>query len=260
MAEGTGTELRDLIPGVIAVAAFVLLVVFLAGMRIWTKGRFSLESREIVAAVVAVGLGLFVFGVVTEITFGDVRIVRAVRDAASASVSVDQLALQFEPSEVEAKGASGLIPALIENETSALSFQLGSDRYVPSVVMRYLEELTKEPYLRFLVFNDQVGRLVGVADARAVAEEFRQSEAVLDAKALTAWINGSDIEQLRGLPDFVDGGEALLANVSTRDALSVMLKRNAERLPVVDETGRFLGIAYRAQLVSTILIALSDAS
>ena len=73
-------------PSLIAIVAFAAIVVLLAGARIASKGRFTIESKEIVAAVVAVGLGLFVFGEVSEIAFGDIRLVRSVKAAAATLV------------------------------------------------------------------------------------------------------------------------------------------------------------------------------
>ncbi len=57
----------------------------------------------------------------------------------------------------------------------------------------------------------------------------------------------------------MDATESLSSKTTTRDALSMMLERNVEQIPVIDEVGHFQGIAYRAQLMGTILMALAAA-
>ena len=251
----------------VSIVVFFILVVTLAGMRIASSGRFTIESREIVAAVVTVGLGLFVFGEVTEIAYGDVRLVRTIKKAAATPVKervADMLtdefseeSLQFESATTEAKGSPELIPKLIDTKATALSFQLGSDYYVGWVVAQYVNELTRAPYLRHLVFNDSGGRLVAIADARAIAVEFARLDGDVAAERLTDWIANADIGALRRLPGFVHVDDALSADLSTREALEKMLQGNSEELPVVDE-GRFVGIARRTILMGAILMALTD--
>lgn len=251
----------------ISIAGFLLLVAFLAGIRIASKGRFTIESREILAATAVIGLGLFVFGEITEIAFGDIRLIRSIKQAAATPVSdrvgqqqTDEIRediLEFEEVEVEVKGAPERIPRLIETKATALSFQLGSPYYVAWVVAQYLDELTKAPFLRYLVFNDQQGRMVAIADARAIAARFDANDPTLSPEKLTDWIKEADIARLSRLPGYIDADWALTANTNTREALSVMLERNVESLPVINDSGRFIGVTYRSQLVGTILMALT---
>lgn len=254
----------------IAIGAFAAIVLLLAGARIASKDRFTIESKEIVAAVVAVGLGLFVFGEVSEIAFGDIRLVRAVKEAAATPVGArvgegkteqfSAATLEFDEVVPEAKRAPDQIPRLIETKASALSFQVGSDDDVAWVVARYVNELTKAPYLRYIVFNDSNGLMVAMADARAIAERFQAGDPALTPDALTRWIEDADRERLRGLPGYIDAADALPGTLSTRDALAAFLERDSADLPVIDETGRFIGVAHRAQLMGTILMALTDSS
>ena len=114
----------------IAIGAFAAIVLLLAGARIASKDRFTIESKEIVAAVVAVGLGLFVFGEVSEIAFGDIRLVRAIKEAAATPVGarvgegkteqISAATLEFDEVVPETKGAPDRIPRLIETKASAL--------------------------------------------------------------------------------------------------------------------------------------------
>ena len=147
----------------------------------------------------------------------------------------------------EEKGAPDRIPILIETKASALSFQIGSDYYVAWVVAQYVGELTKAPYLRYIVFNDSSGLMVGMANARAIAERCETGDPMLTPDDLTRWIEDDDRERLRGLPGYIDAV----------DVLAVILERDTADLPVVDQAGRFIGVAHRAQLMGTIRMSLT---
>ena len=83
---------------VLSVGAFVLFAVLLAFVRVRSEGRFTVETREITAAVVAVAIGLLLFGELDEIAFGDLRIARKISEEADKSV-VDRIA--FSPTTVK---------------------------------------------------------------------------------------------------------------------------------------------------------------
>lgn len=252
----------------LSIGGFVLLVAVLAALRIYSQGRVTIEIKEIVAAVAVVGLALFVFGEISEIVLGELKLVRALKEAEATSVEdrLPQLAtkrlssetLVFEEEETQAKGASTRIPVLIETQATALSFELGSEYYVARVVADYLLQLTEAPHLRYLVFNDHQGRLVGIADARAIAARFRApNRATVTPNQLTDWIEQADINALSLLPGFVSAEVAIQVSASTRQALNFMVQEHAELLPVVDAAGVFKGIVHRDQLVLAILNALT---
>ena len=71
---------------VFTIAAFVVIIAALAALRIYSGGRLTVEIKEIVAAISVVGLGLFVLGEVTEIAFGDIKLVRRVEEAENTNV------------------------------------------------------------------------------------------------------------------------------------------------------------------------------
>ncbi|CAB5122288.1 hypothetical protein D3OALGA1CA_2655 [Olavius algarvensis associated proteobacterium Delta 3] len=250
-----------------SLALFFGLVVLLAFLRIKTAGRFTIETREIVAAIVVVGLVLFVSGEIKEIAFGDVRLIREIKKAAKAPVKenvatrqVDTISsntLRFEESRTGTKGSVERIPMLIETKADALSFQLGSDYYVASAIAMYLEELTKAPFLQYLVFTNPKGEFVGVADARAIAEQFAPGDSSLTPRQLTRAIQNANIAWLRQLPGYIGANDALSAGLSTREALSQMLERNVDKLPVIDGAKQFIGVAYQSQLMGNILMAIT---
>lgn len=246
---------------------FLVLVVLLAFLRIRTGGRFTIETREIVAAIVVVGLVLFVSGEIKEIAFGDVRLVRDIKKAAGTPVKenvasrqinkISESTLLYEEARTETKGPVTRIPKLIDTKADALSFQLGSEYYVASAIAMYLEELTKAPFLRYLVFTNRQGEFLGMADARAIADRFHFRDGVLTPDRLTDAIENSKGAELRKLPGYIRADEALPASLSTREALSRMLARNVDKLPVIDGAKQFVGVAYQNQLMGNILMAIT---
>ena len=143
---------------IISLGVFLSLVLVLSFLRIKSAGRFTVETREIVAAVVVVGLFLFVSGEIKEIAFGDVRLVREIKKAADklvkdnvANQQVDTLTketVMYDETESQAKGPVTRIPKLIETKAEALSLQLRSQYYVAAAVAKYIEQLTKAPFLK----------------------------------------------------------------------------------------------------------------
>lgn len=248
---------------ILTIAAFVVLIAALAALRIYSNGRLTVEIKEIVAAISVVGLGLFVLGEVTEIAFGDIKLVRRVEDAKNTKVR-DRIpegtsVLVFERQHTDEKAGPAAIPKFIETKVTALSYRLGSNYYVASMVAQYLLALTDEPYLRFIVFNDDQERLKGIADARAIASAFRSKSEHLTPELLTNYIKTGNIEELGKLPGFVSSDLAVKDSATTRQALDRIVQNHAELLPVVNESGAFRGIVYRDQLVLAILDAFSGA-
>lgn len=246
---------------VLSIAAFVVLIAGLAALRIYSQGRITIEVKEIVAAIAVVGLGLFVLGEVTEVAFGDVKLVRRVKEAQDERVEsrIPDTAstVVFEEQHTDAKGGPGLIPGLIDSRVTALSFTLGGDYYVPKYVAQYLLDLTEAPYLRYVVFNDDQGRLVGIADPRTIATAFRTDSEELTPERLTQLIKTDNVKALRTLPGFIAVDRAVQDSTTTREALDLMVQRHAALLPVIDTSGAFKGIVHEDKLVLAILHALT---
>ena len=110
---------------IISLGVFLSLVLVLSFLRIKSSGRFTVETREIVAAAVVVGLFLFVSGEIKEIAFGDVRLVREIKKAADklvkdnvANQQVDTLTketVMYDETQPQAKDSVERIPKLIRH-------------------------------------------------------------------------------------------------------------------------------------------------
>ncbi len=247
---------------VLSVGAFVSFALLLALVRMRSGGKFTVETREIAAAVVAVGIGLFLFGEFDEIAYGDFRLVRKISAEANTPAG-DRIAnkltiLNYEPISQQArKEGAGAIERYLKSGVEALSFDLGKKNYyVPGVVRQYIERLTKGPYLKYIVFYEPSGKMKAVADARAIAAHFRTPDAKLTPRLLTDWIAKPDLARLKGLPGYV---EPVGVKSSTREALTKMLQFDADFVPIMDEQGRFVGVARGSQLIGRLVNALAAA-
>lgn len=250
-----------------AVIVFVGLAILLPYLRTKSGGSISIQTSEIVTAVIAVGILLFVSGQISEVAFGDVRLVRNIKEAANKPVKeqisgpiIDEIrrsSFRFEETRTFAKGSVAAIPRILERKAKVLSFELGGDYYVGSAIAQHLDELTKAPYLQYLLFTDSSRRMVGIADARAATAQIKANSPSITWDSFTNWIKQSNVAMLSRLPGYLEAKDAIKNTMTTQEALAKMLEINADRLPVVDANGRFIGIAYRAQLMGKILMALS---
>lgn len=250
------------VAAVLAVGAFLLFAILLALVRVRSGGKFTVETREIAAAVVAVGIGLFLLGQFDEIAYGDFRLVRKISAEASTPVG-ERVAgrtttVKYEPvGEQARKQGTDAIERYLRKGVEALSFELGRrNYYVPRVVREYIDRLTRAPYLRYVVFYEADGRMKAVADAREIAARFRAGDPELTPEAFTDWITNPDLARLKGLPGYV---EPVGAKNSTREALAKMLEFDADFVPVMGEDGRFVGIARGSQMIGTLVSALAAA-
>ena len=247
---------------VLSVGAFVSFALLLALIRMRSEGKLTVETREIAAAVVAVGIGLFLFGEFDEIAYGDFRLVRKISAEANIPVG-DRIAnkattLEYEPISQQArKGSTDAIEEYLQGGVEALSFDLGKKNYyVSDVVRQYIERLTEGPYLKYVVFYEPGGQMKALVDARAIAAQFRMRDTKLTPRSLTNWITKPDLVRLKGLPGYV---EPVDVKSTTREALAKMLQFDADFVPVVDEHGRFIGVSKGSQLIGRLVSALAAA-
>ena len=65
-------------------------------------------------------------------------------------------------------------------------------------------------------------------------------------------------EQLARLPGFIAAESAVAATVTKREALERMEALDRNALPVVDDSGRFVGSVERAKVISSLLLAVTN--
>ncbi len=245
---------------ILAVLAFLILLALLVTLRIKTGNKIEVKSSDILLALIPVMLWLFLTGKIQEFTFGDLKIVAAIREASESPVAEQVTELSSLPVEtvrVGPKGRVEQIPELMEKHTQALTFRLGYGGYAGSAIKRYLEVLTRQPYLRYIVIENPDGTFFGLADARQLATLVRSPARPFSVNQLADWLNTGEAEPLERLPGFVSSQQALTQDADRRKALELMNSLDVQVLPVVNESGRFVGIVDRSKLTASMLIDIA---
>jgi len=145
------------------------------------------------------------------------------------------------------KGSMNQIPQLVRERIAALSFTLRRQGYYANYAIRkYLEELTRHDFFKYVVFEDSSGQFQGLVPAGRLLE-FMRTENV----DLVKIIEEGAVDRLPGLI------KAFVPESSDKkDALEVMERARVSQLPVVDPEERFVGILERDKLTSSILLQL----
>jgi CBS domain-containing protein len=242
----------------IAIGGFVLLVVLLVFLRIKTGNKFEIKNSDVVLALIPVAFWLFLTGKIQEFTFGDFRIVAAIKEASNSPVAAQVTELPVESVSMGAKGGVGEIPELIRRKNQALSFRLGHGGYYGPAIQEYLKVLTQNPFLRYIVINNADGSFFGMADARQFTAMLQANAPSFSAQAFAQWLNDSNKGQIETLPGFISAQHALKKVADKRQALELMESQDVENLPVVDDDGRFIGIVDRSKLTASMLIEIAD--
>ena len=244
---------------VIVLGLFIVVLALLVGIRARLGAKFDIKNTDIALALVPIALWLFLSGRVQEFAFGDFRIVAAIRDASQSQVAPQVTKIPFENIQVDAKAGIDMIPRLLQQKSQALGFNLGRGAYYygPAIV-DYFRELTRTPYLRYVVINNSDGSFFGMTDARQLGALITGPGGSQYAEAFAGWLNSPDGERLETLPGFIPARKALNAEDDKQQALRVMDSLDVQALPVVSAGGKFAGVVDRSKLTASILVDIAD--
>lgn len=265
---------------IVSFGVFVVLLAAIIMLRARFGERVEIKNTDILLALVPVALWLFLTGKVQEFAFGEIRISAAIKMATKAPVDKQvSRVLPVDAVRVSPKGGTDEIERAVREKSQALGFTLGrGNYYAGSAISQYLDRLTQYPYLRYLVFNNPDGTFFGLADARQIAEIFRNAprptegpanlteslqqfeqrsiggtEPRLTAANLADWLNAGNKAELETLPGFIAADKSLDTKTDRQKALELMNALDAQTIPVVDENRRFAGIVDRSKLTASIL-------
>lgn len=246
-----------------SVGSFILILVALVLLRL-KNSRFEVKPSDIVVSVLPVLVFLLVTGRLQKFEIGEsgLKIETAFVAASSSAIAPQVTPLTGLPTqqiEVDPKGGVGDIPRLLELKTEALSFRLGrGGYYVGPAIEQYLVQLSKGPYLKFVIIENADGSFFGSADARDLAALFQAPRSDYSAGDVAQWLNTDDTKALARLPGFVGAQTALTSRADKAEALTRMETANVDTLPVVDERNRYIGIVNRSRLTASLLIDVSS--
>ena len=253
----------------ILVLVGLLLLGFSFYVRTKSENKYELKNIDIALFLLPVVFFLFFTGKIGRVNLFGVEletasvIVEAARQPIESQItklegaSIDDM---VRPVETETKSGVGRIPEMIEKKTEALLFYLGHGGYYGPAIQQYFESLTAAAYLKYVIINDDQGRLFGFLDARELMNYFvKQGNDSFDvfAEQLNYPQEGS-LQALSRLPGFILGEMAVNSQLKKRQVLQTMDERNFERLPVIDQDRRFVGIVERSRLSASLFLEIID--
>lgn len=238
---------------VLVAAACLLLLAGLVALR-HTTG-VEVELADLALPVLVFGLYLFITGRVTKIEAGGVTLERALSRAHGTSVDAtvtEVSSLPVDRVDYWQKGGPATLDRILEEGGEALSFQFGRGGYRGEAVEEYLDQLVAAGTIRWVLFLAEDSSFWGMVEAKHLGRLLGRE---LSARTLANALNAGDREPLLEHLDGLIPAEAALApGTEKRAALEAMEERSVDVLPVLDEEGRFRGVAERSRLVASILL------
>ncbi|MCF7805486.1 MAG: hypothetical protein K9N46_08970 [Candidatus Marinimicrobia bacterium] len=246
---------------ILSVASFVVILVGLVLLRS-KNSKIEVKPTDIVVAVLPVVVFLLATGRLQtfEVTEKGVKIEAAFVRASTSDITsqVAQLTgLPSEPITMNMKGGVGLIPRLLEEQTEGLLLRLGYGGYYGPAIRKYLTELTSQPFLKYVIIENPDRTFFGMADARELSKLFQNGQSPITPERFAAWLNDGQRESLSRLPGFISSRLAAEDEMNKAEALRRMEEHDTDILPVLDETGRFVGLVNRSRLTASLLIEVS---
>lgn len=240
-----------------AILIFVGILSLIITARVKGGEKFEIKGPDIILALIPIVLWLVLTGKITRFEYADLKIETAFAAASNAAVA-GQVSEQ-EPLEVEAlrpveKGGVSEIPRLIEEKRKALSFRLGHGGYWGPAIEQYLQELTRHPFLKHVIFLNRDETLLGMIGARQLAEHVGEE---IDPRRLADWLNEGNISHIESLPGFVSGDQAVTRETRRDEVLEQMEQLETDVLPVVNERKGFVGVVERSRITAAMLIDIS---
>ena len=247
----------------ISIAVFAGVLGFFVLLRARNRA-FEIKATDIVVAVLPIAIFLLVTGKIQKFEVGDLKIETAFVKASTSAIASQVTPLTGLPSEpirTDSKMGVMEIPRLIQDKAQGLSFRLGFGGYDGPAIRQYLTELTRQPFLRYIIIQNPDGTFFAMADARALADLLSSASPPppFTADDLARWLNSSDKTSLKRLPGFIASESSVTESTDKAQALQRMESLNVDTLPVVDKDRRFAGIVNRSRLTASLILDVSNA-
>ena len=241
------TDNSTLIVVALAVVAFAAII----GIR-WRYGeKYQITLTDLVLLLAPILIWLVVTNKLGELSLGAEGLTS--KAAARQPVATQLSRISVQDISIADKGSPDAIPALIERRIQALKLQVNKSNYYDEFILRtYLDQLGQFSFFRYVVINDEQGRLLGAVDARDLNASLKRG--ILSGTEFTDVLNGhADVARLSKLPGFEPRSMAIPETVGNGEALNRMDRANVLWLCVVRDD-RFLGIVDRAHVASSIIL------
>jgi hypothetical protein len=243
-----------------SLATFIIILALLVTLR--TKNdKLEIKSGDAVVAVLPVAMFLLVTGKIQRFEMGELKIETAFARASTSAIT-PQIAplsgLPSEPLNTDPKRGIDEIPRLIEKRTQGLLFRLGQGNYYGPAIMEYLTLLTRQPFLRYIVIDNEDRSFFAMADARGLVELLTSERPPYTANDFARWLNLPDKAALKRLPGFLSSDDAVTDEADKRQALQRMESLNVDTLPVIAKNKSFVGTVNRSRLTASLILDVAN--
>lgn len=240
-----GQDKRRVVTTTIYVTVAVIALYFIVSFV--GKSLLNLEitdSSAIFLSMIPFVVYLVMSGRIREFRGGGFEI--KFKEAFEKEVLFEHQPIEFDVYQPIMKGYLGDLPRIISQIAEKPSKTLAlrqKERYDPTVLGKYLEELTKLESFKYVVFVDERGRFEGFISARSLL-------AILKGDIVDRIARG----ELDGIPGFRKN--FIQDAVSNREALKILDKENLTDIAVIDTNGKFLGFASRETITVGVVKSL----
>ena len=167
--------------------------------------------------------------------------------ATPVSLQLDGDLIQPEAISSDAKEGIGKIDLFKRDRVAAITLEVGKrGYYLNSAIQQYLRELTPLSFFKYVLFLDKDSKYRGMINGDKLLEEMRSRNIdlvdLLEANNITG-ISGVNIA-------------SITSGSSKQAALQLMDTHSLSELPVVNDSGHFIGVVERNKITSSIVAQL----
>ncbi len=247
----------------LSVASFAAILAIIIILR--SRGSsIDIKTPDIIVAILPAFLFLVVSGKLSkfELSESGLKIETAITEAANTKIEglekgLDSEKLPTMQVNSNTKGGVQEIPKLLNNKTEALTFYLGYQGYYNRAIYQYIKQLTGKPFLKYLIILEKDGRFYAMGSAQKFIEKYPDCcDAYLQFEQALKNDDRAALSTL--MPDLITLDQALNNKTSRSQALSIMLTKKTDILPVVDEAGKLIGMVDKASISGSLLLEIAS--
>lgn len=231
---------------VISMTFFLLLyLVTYVGELTPEKSGIKFEPIHVFIALVPFIVLLIASGKLKEVK-GPGGITLSMRDEAQKIISLEfeDNTLDIDPEIIQAKGGiESLRTTMTENPPTTLSFVVGKKNFYGQwAIEEYIRHLKSNPNFRYILFTDENAHFKGYMNVDDYSKILERENGIVPAIENGTILNEQGVKR-----------ESIETNLTNREVLDLMERKNINELAVVDQSGRFIGTITQEQIVRKVL-------
>lgn len=247
----------------VSIAVFVLGVSLLVFLRA-NNARFKVKPSDVVVALIPVITLLLATGKLHTFQIGEGGVkVETTFAVASRMETISQL------SSFRRSPGRGMPPTPMpypvrssfsrpfNQQTEGLLVNLNEKSYWESEVEEYLIRFLEQPFADYLIIQHQSGAFFAMASTRELTSLFQAKYPPYTPHDLARWLSVSNAKVLSTLPGFIDSRYAV-TNDENGNIPDEIEFTDVPILPVIDQTGQFIGIVESATAGETSTTSMTE--